>query len=142
MSYTEKIPINLDGAAGTPAKNIDLNSATVQANWCPITPCTVTMCALAILNDVAATGVVLFKRRPTAGSATGEVTIATLNLTTAHTQGKVVYSNGLDVDLSPGDEVVVEVTDVTGAGDLAKAMMWVQYDYENPTNEADMVATA
>lgn len=135
------VQIDMPGAAGTPAKNIDLNSATVQANFCSLQPMVIRMFGLTILNDVAAAGIVLLKRRPTAGSTTGEVTISTLNLATTHTQGEVVYEDGLNTQIQAGEELVVEVTDVTGAGDLAKATVWGEVAYEAPGNNTRLVLT-
>lgn len=134
--------IDMPGAAGTPAKAIDLNSAAVQANFCPQQPTVIRQFSLTILNDVAAAGTVILKRRPTAGSTTGEAAISTIELTTAHTQGKCVYEDGLNVKMVAGEELVVEVTDVTGAGDLAKATVWGEVSYEAPGNNTNMVATA
>ena len=132
----------MQGVAGTPAKQIDLNALTVQAHFCPMVPIVINSCTLTIMNDVGGTGVCLFKYRPTAGSTTGEVTIATLNLTTAHTQGKIVGKSGLNHAGSPGGEYIVEVTDVTAANDLGAAMMWGYESYEQPGNLSRYVETA
>lgn len=99
--------------------------------------------ALIIDNTIAATGVVKFDKRVTFGSDTGrgDGDVAVINLATSHTGGKVVYKDGLDVDVSPGEEVVVEVTDVTGASDVADVVLVVEAVYEQPANIAAMVET-
>ena len=137
----DHLPINIDGGAGTPAKHIDLNALGVQGNWCPITPVRISMVGIVVMNDIAAAGAVEFRRRPTAGSATGEVTVATVNLLATHTQGQVVYVNGLNHMVMPGSELTVEVTDVTGAGDLGRAVVWLDYSWEYPQNIQAMVAS-
>jgi hypothetical protein len=132
----------LNGAAGTPAKQIDLNSATVQATMPVPKPIEIFEFHLTIMNDVGATGIVLLKYRPTAGSTSGEVTIATINLTTAHTQGKIVGKSTLSYTALAGGQLVVEVTDVAAAGDLALASIWGREVYEENANTSDYVETA
>ncbi len=131
-----------NGASGTPAQQIDLNSVAVQGTLPVTMPMTVTHFMLTIMNDVADAGIVILKYRPTAGSTTGEVSVGTINLTTAHTQGKIVGKSGLKYDCDPGGELVVEVTNATGAGDLALASIWGFERYEQPTNLTDYVETA
>jgi bifunctional ADP-heptose synthase (sugar kinase/adenylyltransferase) len=64
-----------------------------------------------------------------------------INLATTHTGGKVVYKDGLNIRLDPGQEAVAEVTDVTGAGDTARVILYLEPVWERPANIAAMVAT-
>ena len=124
------------------ARKFSLNSLADITTWSPTVPHKITMVALVIDNDVAATGQVKLDKRPTAGSDTGrgDGDVSIINLTTAHTQGKVVYQN-VNVTVNPGQEVVVEVTDITGAGDTADCVLWVEPVWSQPTNVAAMVLT-
>jgi hypothetical protein len=67
-------------------------------------------------------GVLKLKRRPTPGSATGEVVIATLNYTAAQAVvGKGIFVDGINVQLNPGEELAADVTTAlttTGSGDV------------------------
>lgn len=132
----------LNGAAGTPAKQLDLNSVAVQGSMPIHKPIEIFECCLTIMNDIAASGTVIFKYRPTAGSASGEVSVATIELTTAHTAGKIVGKSGLSYTCAPGGEIVVDVTNATGAGDLAEASIYGREFYEQPANITDYVETA
>lgn len=84
-------------------------------------------------------GVLKLKRRPTPGSASGEVVIATLNYTAAQAvPGKVIFVDGLNVQINPGEEMAVEVTTgltTTGSGDCI-----VSYEpsWETPAAIASM----
>lgn len=124
------------------ARKFTLNTLADVTTWAPIVPHKITMVGLVIDNDIAAVGVVKFDKRITAGSDTGrgDGDVATLNLTTAHTQGKLVYKE-INVMVNPGQEVVLEVTDVTGAADTADAVMWVEPVWEHPANRTAMVAS-
>lgn len=128
------------------ARRADLNSAAdiTGATWGPaLVPHRVIGLAAIIDNDIAATGVIKFDKRPTFGSDSGrgDGDVGVLNLTTAHTQGKVVYKE-VDVRIVPGEEVVAQVTDVTGASDTADVVIYVQPDWERPANVTAMVASS
>jgi hypothetical protein len=138
MSYAHQLIEVKVAAAASLASLADIGS------WGPgLVPVTIRGVALLIGSDIAAAGVVKVDKRPTFGSDTsrGDGDVATINLATTHTGGKVVYSDGLDVDINPGEEVVFEVTDVTGAGDVADLILLVEPRWEVPGNIAAMVAT-
>lgn len=123
----------------------DLNSLADVGSFSPgLSPVIVRGVAAIIDNDIAATGVIKFDKRPTFGSDTGrgDGDVAVLNLTTSHTQGKVVYKMGLNVKINPGESVVAEVTDVTGAGDKADIILLLEPVSEMPANISRMVASS
>jgi hypothetical protein len=102
--------------------------------------------AVAMIFDVSAnaTGVTKVDKRPTAGSDTGrgDGDIAILNYTTAvGAQGLVVYKDGLDIELLPGEEAVFEVTDATPTAGSAHLILYVEPRWEYPSNISDMSAT-
>lgn len=140
MSEIQKIEVEL-------AKAADLNSVAdiTGASFAPgYMSYIVRAVALVINNDIAAAGVVKFDKRPTAGSDTGrgDGDVAVINLATTHTGGKVVYKDGLNVRIDPGQEVVAEVTDATGASDTARVILYLEPTWERPANNTAMVATA
>lgn len=122
----------------------DLNTLADLGRFSPaFSPVFVVGVAACISNDIAATGVVKFDKRPTFGSDTGrgDGDVAVLNLTTAHTGGKVVYKLPTPIKIKPGEEVVAEVTDVTGAGDTADIFLLLSPSAEAPANLTAMVAS-
>lgn len=133
---------DLLGAAGTPAKHLDLAATGVQAILPVTMPMVVTNFLMTISNDVGATGAVKLIYHPTAGSVTGAVDVATITLTTAHLQGKMVGKSAIYHEGDPGGEYIVEVTDAGAAGDLALASIWGFERYEQPGNLTDYVETA
>lgn len=98
--------------------------------------------ALVLLADPAEAGVVRVDRRPTAGSNTGrgDGDIAILNIAATHNQGDVIYKDGLDVELLPGEQAVAEVTDAV-AGLTADVIFFVEPRWDRPGNNADLKAT-
>lgn len=127
------------------ASAADLNSLADVGRYSPgLSPVYVVGVVALITNDIAAAGVVKFDKRPTFGSDTGrgDGDVAVLNLTTAHTGGKAVYKLPTPVKISPGEEVVAEVTDVTGASDTADIIIVLSPSSEQPANVSAMVASS
>jgi len=121
------------------ARRADLNSVAdvTGATFAPgFIPVYVHGVAAIIDNDIGATGVVKFDKRPTFGSNTsrGDGDVGVLNLTTAHLQGQVVYKMFSPVKISPGEEVVAEVTDATAAADTADLILLLSASPEVPGN--------
>jgi len=128
------------------ARRADLNSVAdiTGATWGPaFQPFEIVGIAAVIDNDIAAAGVVKFDKRPTFGSDTGrgDGDVGVLNLATTHLQGKVVYKEVTPIKISPGQEVVAEVTDATGASDTADIIIYVRPASEVPANLSAMVAS-
>lgn len=129
------------------ARRADLNSVAdiTGATFAPaFEPVWVVGVAAIIDNDIAAAGVVKFDKRPTFGSDTsrGDGDVGVLNLATTHLQGHVVYKKVTPIKISPGEEVVAEVTDATGASDTADIVIYVSPSPEVPANLADMKLSA
>jgi hypothetical protein len=138
MSELQKIEVEM-------AKTADLNSLADCGSFAPGYMSYIVRAVAAVINnDVAAAGVLKFDKRPTAGSdvSRGDGDVAILNLSTLHTGGKVVYKDGLNIRLDPGQEIVAEVTDVTGASDTARVILYLEPTWERPANNTAMVATA
>ena len=122
--------------------SIDLNSTGDWASWTPIVPHRIRMVAAIIDNDIGATGTINFDRLATIGGTRTHDVIAALALTTAHTGGKIVYRDNLDVVVNPGQEFVVAIDDATAASDTALVILLVEPVYDRPANFSQMVASA
>lgn len=97
-----------------------------------------------ILEQEDATGtsaVLTIQRRPVAGVAANEVTIDTITVP-ANAAGDVFYVDGLDTKLSPGEDVVVDVT--TAMGTQATFGFTFEFDpsWDHPSNIAEMNESA
>lgn len=126
------------------AKDAALSALADIGDWAPSRfPHIVRAAALILTTDVTAVGVVKFDKRPTAGSNTGrgDGDVAIINLLAAHNQGEVIFKDGLNVLIKPGEEVVAEVTDLTAAAETAHVVLFVEMVPEVPGNNAKMIAT-
>ena len=129
-------------------RGVDLNSvADVTGGvWGPVAfPVMIRGIFAVITNAIAAAGVVKADKRPTAGDDTGrgDGDLGVLTFSTAHTLGKVVYHLLTDpVKLSPGEELVFQCTDATGASDTCTLGILMYPSWETPANIASMIATA
>jgi hypothetical protein len=126
-------------------KDAALDSTGDKGDWAPgYVPHVIRAVAVVVTNTIGAAGVVKFDKRPTAGSDTsrGDGDIAEINLATTHDAGEVVYVDGLDEVINPGEEVVVEVTDACAASDTGHIIIYVEPYWEQPENNADMIESA
>lgn len=130
MAYAEKQIINLNETA------ITLASTGVKARWTPgVQGGTVRRWGLQLEVATSATAaVVVLKKRPTPGSASGEVVLSTLTLATAETAGNTVYSNNLHAQILPGEQVIIEVTTAATGGTATYAFMEFDPDWDTPAN--------
>lgn len=96
-----------------------------------------------IIVTVATTvssAVVAIKRRPTAGSTTGEVTIDTITVPIS-SQGVGFFTPELDTEIAPGEELVAEVTSAATAGD-GHIIYELEPAWEEPANSTNLTLTA
>lgn len=97
--------------------------------------------ALIFTTAAAAAGILLVKLRPTPGSSSGESTVATLNFDgTTGAAGKGVFVDGLDIDVSPGQQLAFEITDVAASG-VVEIKALVEDNYDAPSNFTDLSET-
>jgi len=139
MSYDQqKDQLLLAIAAATTATGV-----IAGTRWYPpFHPVTVQEFSAQITTSPTVTATILaLKRRPTPGSATGEVIILTLTLPVAAVIGNVYYKRGGDTKISPGDELVVDVTQASTAGAATMGCAWSP-SWEAPANNAKMIASA
>lgn len=137
----EMIEVQLiDGAA-----TLDLTSTGDKARWSPgFRPYVVRAVSIQLNAAPGDAGVVKFDKRITFGSDTGrgDGDVAIVNLATAHPAGESIYKGGLNVEIQPGQEVVMEVTDASASVNGAKAILLVEPRPEQPANVAGMTASS
>jgi len=84
--------------------------------------------------------VIDIKRRPTAGSVTGEVVIDTITVPFG-AQGKATTTPALDTEIKPGEELVAEVTSASTAGD-GHIVYELEPRWEEVGNNTNLTETA
>lgn len=130
MAYSEKHLVNLNETALT------LASTGVKARWHPgVQGAHIRRWGLVLEQATTTTAaVVTLKKRPTPGSASGEVILSTLTLSATEAAGNTVYSGNLSAAILPGEQVVVDVTTAATAGALTYAFLELDPDWETPAN--------
>lgn len=90
--------------------------------------------------------VVAFKRRPTYGSATGEVTIGSVTIPAAQAAaGKVFYKEGFNTKVNPGEAITAEVTTAMGGSTptlTITAAVNIELSPDVPDNFSRMIKSA
>ena len=86
---------------------------------------------------------VVFKKRPTPLSSSGQSTICTLTIPSGQAVGKPVYKDFSPVSMEPGQSI--EISWTVGVGTPTGIGMWhieVEDDPETPANQSNMTASA
>ena len=125
-------------------QEIDIGAATADhGEYVCYNRCTLQRPMFALTGELAGGSstapTVLFKKRPTPLSATGETTVATLTIPDATAVGKVVYQE-VDVDFDVGDSL--EISHTIGVGTptgQGHATAYCTERPEDPRSEADML---
>jgi hypothetical protein len=110
-----------------------------------VRPCYVTQCGF-VLTSEAASGTttaptVIFTKRPTPLSATGEAVVATVTVASGTAIGKVTYEANTPVRFAVGDSM--ELSHTVGVGTptgIGSYYFICEEDSETPANNSDMVA--
>lgn len=141
--YTHfQVPMPMTNAAAV----IDCTTTGDKARFSfPLFPAIIRAVALESNATPGDVGVVKLDKRPTFSSDTnrGDGDVAVLNIlaSATHGAGKVIYKRGLNVKVSPGEEVVVEVTDASASLNAAKVTVVWEPLWEEPANIAAMIAS-
>lgn len=127
-----------------PGNIVALTSAAVVQNFVVTDQMQVNELFFVVSTAVVSSGnvVVTFKRRPTIGSASGEVTIGTLNIPNAAAVGKCYYKRVTPVVCAASEQIIVEVTTAAaGMGAAGNGMGFVRADSDPETeaNNADLI---
>lgn len=127
-----------------PSNLVALTAASVVQSFTVLEQCQVSQLYFAISTATVSNAdiVVAFKRRPTLGSASGEVTIGSLNITTGAAAGRVFYKYVDPVVCAAGEQIVIEVTTAAGgmgAAGNGQGFFSAQQDPETDANNSDMI---
>lgn len=130
-----------------PSNLVALTSAAVVQSFTVLEQCQVSQLYFAISTATVSTGdiVVAFKRRPTLGSSSGEVTIGSLTIPSGVAAGRVYYKYVDPVVCAAGEQIVIEVTTAAagmGAAGNGQGFFSAQQDPETDANNSDMVESA
>jgi hypothetical protein len=130
-----------------PSNLVALTSAAVVQSFTVLSQCQVDQLFFAISTSVVSSGnvIVAFKRRPTIGSSSGEVTIGSLTIPGGAAAGKVYYKQVSPVVCAAGEQIVIEVTTAAagmGAAGNGQGFFDAEQDPETNANNPDMVASA
>lgn len=141
------IPVALNAAEVL--KEIDIGASSADhGEFICVRPCTVTKLGFVVAGEVvggtSAAPTVVFTKRPTPLSSSGEAAIGTLTIPDTTAVGKVVYKNlSTPVALAVGDSVEISHTVGTGSPTgMGIAFMICEEDPEYDGNNTDMVASA
>lgn len=125
------------------AEDASLASAAVVGTLSPgYQPVIARAAALVITTAADDDGVLTLKHRPTAGSSSGETTVDTFSYGTGNAAGSVVYVDGFEQKVAPGEELVFEVTDATPTAGNAHCVAFTQPCWEHPDNNDNMTESA
>jgi hypothetical protein len=143
--YLDKIgglcPIGTLGAA------VMTGTGVLAHRYVALMPIKVKRIMLKITAATVSSGniVVAVKKRPTIGSASGEVAIGTITIPTAVAANAIYYKDVTGVVCAQGDEICFDVTTAAaggGAAGTALPMIEAEEDPEVPANNSNMVASA
>lgn len=115
-----------------------------KATWVPgYVPSLIRAWAYVVTTAFSAVAKLDLDKQPTSGSATGRVAdfVSPLNIPNPTAQGKVVYKDGLQAKVNPGEQIVFNVTTAAAAG-AGSAVMMVEPTWEMPGNNSNMILTA
>lgn len=82
-------------------------------------------------------------KQPTAGSASGRIAdfVSPLKVPVTTVQGKIVYKDGIQAKVSPGEQLIYNITTAATAG-AGSVIIFVEPTWETPGNNVNMVLTA
>jgi hypothetical protein len=154
MSYTNKgshlnyfVPlITLAQNAAEVLKEQDIGAASADhGELVCVRPCTVTQVGFALTSEAASgtttAPTVIFTKRPTPLSATGESVVGTLTVASGSEIGKVIYENITPVSFAVGDSMELSHTVGVGTPTGQGVYFFICEDKpEQPGNNSDMVA--
>ena len=124
------------------ATNVTATTSGIKAQWGPgMHPHIVRGVAILLMSgEPVNPGQVIFDHLDLASGATAS-TIATINTTSDDLSGDVIYKDGLNVEIQPGQVMRVRVPAIV-SGELAFfATAYVEPRWERPANVSDMRET-
>lgn len=124
----------------------DCTSTGEKGDFTPgLNPCTV-RAAAAIVEVASATStdavITLYKNTAGTTTTTNRTTIDTITIPGATAAGQVIYVDGLDVDVDPGEEVQATVTTAATTNGTNTVVLDISPSRERPANNSDMTESA
>lgn len=136
--YTEKQPLSLVGAR----VEDDLSAEDVAAySQAVMSGATINEFHVLVSTVTVGDASIQLKRRPTYGSASGEVVLATVVVPGGTAAGKMLVKRFKGVDVEPGDEIVYEVISAATSGGALYDQR-SDNDPEAPGEQADVIESA
>ena len=138
--------ITLAQNAAEVLKEVDIGASSADhGELVCIRSCMVVQCGFALTSEAASgtttAPTVIFTKRPTPLSATGEAVVATVTVATGAAIGKVTYENNTPVTFAVGDSMEISHTIGTGTPTGQGLYYFVcDEDPEVAGNNSDMVA--
>lgn len=114
----------------------DISTAGFSPSYYPVI---IRAVSISLNNALTNQLVVKFDKRPTFGSDTnrGDGDVAVVTIASADgTAGRTCFKDGLNVRITPGQEVIPEVTDAAGGACTGDVFILFEYDPETPANFA------
>ena len=136
------------GNSTAPLCAIDIGASSgTHGEFVCVRPCLMREFLFAVTLEAAggssAAPTVVFKKRPTPGSSSGESTLATLTIPDGTAIGKVVYKRISPILMMPGQSIQVSWTIGIGSPMGQGNASWVaDYSPENEGNNSNMIASA
>lgn len=136
MSYAEQHNVQIVDA-GTAA-----STGVKGSYFACLMPYVVRAFAVSCKTEPTGSAVITLKRRPTPGSASGEVVIATINVLAGTNAGDTLYKTDLSTAVGSDEEVVVDVTTLHASLTSFNASMLIDPDWDSPANLASATTVA
>lgn len=138
--------ITLAQNAAEVLKEIDIGASSADhGELVCVRSCYVTQCGFALTSEAASgtdvAPTVIFTKRPTPLSSSGESVVATVTVASGGAIGKVYYENNTPVLFNVGDSMEISHTIGTGTPTGQGVYYFIcDEDPEIPANNSDMVA--
>lgn len=140
--------IALATTTSVPLRAMDIGAASaVHGEFLCVKPCRIRQFQFTLTEEVAggtsAAPTVVFKKRPTPLSSSGQTTLCTLTIPDATAIGKTVYKLITPANMAVGDSIEVSWTVGTGTPTGIGLQSFIcEDDPEVEANNSDMIASA
>ena len=126
------------------ANDADISATGIEGTWAPgLVPHIVRGVAITVTNAIGAAGAVTFEIVTAGGAVDSGTDIDTVNIPNGTAVGQVIYANTETTDwpnlkVSPGQEVIADVSDACAGGDTCNIHIMVEPQWEQPGNNSVM----
>lgn len=140
--------IAVAGTSSIPLAAVDIGAASsTHGEWVCVRPCKVIRLQFLLTLEAAGGSsvapTVVYKKRPTPGSSSGESTMGTLTIPHATAIGKTVYKDITPSEFAVGQSIQISWTIGTGSPTgQGEAEILAISDADVPGNNSNMIASA